>query len=86
MMRDVLQEGEGKLTTPEIRVWCHPHYTGRDGDDYYETFPNIGIAEAFIPTHAEAEESPLVAYDGYEFSPEEFRQAYPEQSALLSRN
>lgn len=64
---DLLQSKK-KLKTPEIRVWCHPHYVKKSGDDYYEVFDSFAAAEKFIKTHKEAERIPLVAFRGYEIN------------------
>lgn len=66
--KDIIQEIEGKITTPEIRVWCHPHYIGNTGDDYYDTFSTFEEAEEFIKTHKDAEKTPLIAFGGYEIN------------------
>ena len=62
---DMTQNSE-KLTTPEIRVWCHPHFIGKEGEDYYKVFFSFARAENFIKKHKEAERIPLVAFRGYE--------------------
>ena len=64
---DLLQ-GNKKLKTPEIRVWCHPHYIGKDGDDYYNVFEGFKEAMDFIKEHKEAEKIPLVAFNGLEIN------------------
>ena len=66
--KDIIQEVEGKLETPEIRVWCHPHKIGNTGDDHYNTFSTFKEAEEFIETHKEAESVPLMAFGGYEIN------------------
>jgi len=63
--KDVLQEETG-LGRPEIRVWCHPHKIGENGSDTYEVFDSFKDAEYFIKSHKDAEETPLVAFGGYE--------------------
>jgi hypothetical protein len=68
MTRDVLQEAGGKtLTTPEIRVWCHPV---KGGDDFYYVFPTFRGAEGFIKKVSRKEfipeDVPLIAYAGFE--------------------
>jgi len=65
---DVMQEEDGKLEVPEIRVWYHPHKIGKTGDDSYEVFDSFGKALAFIESHREAEDSPLIAFRGYELN------------------
>lgn len=67
-MKDVLQEGEGKLEVPEIRVWCHPAKIGQSGDDYYYDFDTFPEALRFIETHQESEDAPLIAFRGYELN------------------
>jgi len=64
---DLTQEGK-KIQIPEIRVWCHPHYIKKDGDDYYYVFETFKEAERFISKHKEAEEIPLIAFRGYEIN------------------
>jgi len=66
--KDVIQEVRGNLEVPEIRVWCHPHFTGQSGDDYYLPFESFGEALKFIESHPEAEKVPLVAMKGYEMN------------------
>ena len=68
VMKDLIQEVEGEILIPEIRVWCHPHYDGKDGEDYYEVFDNFGDALNFISNNKVAEPAPLIAYDGYEIN------------------
>jgi hypothetical protein len=63
---DIIQEVNGSLEVPEIRVWIHPHRIGKDGDDYYFVFKSFEAALKFISSHPEAEETPLVAFRGYE--------------------
>lgn len=65
--RDLIQSVK-KLKSPEIRVWCHPHYKGKTGDDYYQVFNSFKEAEKFIKSHKEAEKVPLVAFRGYEIN------------------
>ena len=60
---DVIQESEGNLRIPEIRVWCHPK---NGGDDYYEVFKTFRDAFQFINHHPEAERIPLIAFKGWE--------------------
>lgn len=67
--RDLIQETEGNLKVPEIRVWCHPHKIGKRGDDYYEVFGSFEKALKFIEENKdEAEEQPLVALRGWELN------------------
>lgn len=63
---DIIQEVNGSLEVPEIRVWIHPHRIGKEGDDYYYVFPTFKAALKYISSHPEAEETPLVAFRGYE--------------------
>jgi len=51
------------LSKPEIRVWCHP----KKGDDYFYIFDNVPAAMKFIKRSRIAEETPLFAFNGYEF-------------------
>lgn len=69
---DVIQECEGNLEIPEIRVWCHPHRAGKSGDDNYEVFDSFKEAHEFIANNPEAEENPLIAFLGHEIN------IYPE--------
>ena len=66
--RDLVQEVEGNLEAPEIRVWCHPHKIGQSGDDYWQVCESFQEAVRFIGAHPEAEETPLIAFRGYEFN------------------
>lgn len=66
--KDLIQETEGNLEVPEIRVWCHPPKIGKSGDDYYQIFETFELALAFIKSHKEAEEVPLIAFRGYEIN------------------
>lgn len=77
MTIDLLQSKK-KLKHPEIRVWCHPHYIGKSGDDYCYVFKGLKLARQFIKKHKEAEKEPLIAYKGEELSESEFRQLYPK--------
>lgn len=66
---DVLQEYEGNLKIPEIRVWCHPHRVGNQGGDFYNVFKSFEDALSFISKHLElAENVPLIAFKGYELN------------------
>lgn len=65
---DLIQEYGEILTEPEIRVWCHPHYINKSGDDYYMVFDTFKDALKFIGKHKEAENVPLVAFRGYEIN------------------
>lgn len=64
---DLTQSGD-ELKVPEIRVWCHPHYVKKSGDDYYRVFESFMDAFKFIKTHKEAEDVPLVAISGIEIN------------------
>ena len=66
-LRDATQ-GAAELKQPEIRVWCHPHKIGGSGDDWYEVFNSFREAQDFIKTHKEAEDTPLIAINGYELN------------------
>lgn len=65
-MIDMIQSSGEVLTVPEIRVWCHPHKTGKDGEDDYRVFDTFTEALDFIKATPEAESTPLIAYNGYE--------------------
>lgn len=67
-LRDMIQESEGQLDVPEIRVWCHPHRIGESGDDYWHVFESFKAAFDFIEAHKEAENAPLLAFRGYEIN------------------
>jgi len=66
--KDLIQEVEGNLEIPEIRVWCHPPKIGKSGDDTYEVFDGFDIAIKFIKKHKEAERFPCIAFNGFEIS------------------
>ena len=66
--KDLIQEFGEMLSVPEIRVWCHPHYADRDGDDYYQVFKSFQEALDFIQGSKEAEDAPLIAFRGYELN------------------
>jgi len=68
VMTDMIQEVEGNLEVPEIRVWCHPPKIGESGDDYYKRFDSFRKALDFIERTKEAEDVPLIAFRGYEFN------------------
>jgi hypothetical protein len=59
-----------KISTPEIRVWCHPHRVGKvNQNDYYRIFESFTQAMLFIAKHKKiAEEVPLIAFHGYEIN------------------
>lgn len=67
-LNDVIQEANGNLLLPEIRVWSHPHKIGKPGSDYYNTFESFKEAHDFILKHKEAEETPLIAFAGKEIN------------------
>lgn len=67
-MIDMIQSCGEVCTVPEIRVWCHPHATGKDGQDDYSVFDTFAEALAFIKATPEAEPTPLIAYNGYEIN------------------
>ena len=67
-LKDIIQETEGNLKVPEIRVWCHPHKIGKSGDDYWHMFDSFEKALDFIKKHKEAESNPLIAFRGYEIN------------------
>lgn len=64
---DLIQEVEGNLEVPEIRVWCHPHKINKSGDDFYQKFYSFKEAIHFVEIRPEAERSILIAFRGYEF-------------------
>jgi len=66
--KDLIQECEGNLEIPEIRVWCHPHVIGEEGDDYFYKFDSFDDAMKYIKEHPEAERIPLIAFRGYELN------------------
>lgn len=66
--KDLIQEFEGNMEIPEIRVWCHPHKIGKSGDDYTQIFETFEDAIKFIKSHKEAEKVPLIAFAGYEIN------------------
>lgn len=65
---DLIQEYGEILAEPEIRVWCHPHYIKKSGDDHYMVFDTFKDALEFIREHKEAEDVPLIAFQGYEIN------------------
>lgn len=67
-LQDVIQKYGKILESPEIRVWCHPHYIDARGDDYYEVFDSFKEALNFINENADAETQPLIAFRGYELN------------------
>ena len=64
-IKDIIQQTNGNLLTPEIRVWNHP---AEGGDDYYYTFDTFQEALNYIKNHPEAENTPLIAIHGYELN------------------
>lgn len=86
MFADLTQVFDDKiLDTPEIRVWCHPHYVKKKGDDWYETFDSFKEAFEFIKTHKEAEGQPLIAYGGYEINIFDIEKLEPEKLESLTK-
>lgn len=67
-----------KYKEPHIRVWCHPHYVGKNGDDYCQEFETLKEARKFVRKHKEAERLVLIAYMGYETTVPHFRKLYPK--------
>lgn len=67
-LKDMIQEVHGNIEIPEIRVWCHPHYVKKSGEDYFEVFGSFKEAFDFISGHKECEEHPLIAYNGLEIN------------------
>ena len=72
---DMIQQTDGNLEVPEIRIWCHPHIIDASGDDYFRVFSNFNAAVEFIKTHPEAEKQPLIAFRGYEINLWEMKEA-----------
>lgn len=73
-LQDMIQEDPDRfLDVPEIRVWCHPHKIDKTGSDTYEVFASFKEAHDFIASHPEAEDQPLIAFQGYEIN------IYPEK-------
>ena len=70
MTNDLIQGEKDKAINdiPEIRVWCHPHFIGKSGDDYYNIFDNFLDALTFITENEEAEKQPLIAFRGKEIN------------------
>lgn len=65
---DILQETRGNLEVPEIRVWVHPHRVYEEGEDHYEVFESFEQALEFAGEMPGAENTPLVAFRGYELN------------------
>jgi hypothetical protein len=70
ILKDVIQECEGNLDIPEIRVWCHPL---PHGDDFHYVFNTFKEAMGFIKTNIKSKEfvpesQPMIAHGGYEFN------------------
>ena len=79
---------------------CTSHNPRRDetaNDDYYYVFHAKGTdhksitsalnrAKRFIKRHIEAESTPLIAYDGYEFTEESFWQYYLVKNTSIKNN
>jgi len=70
MANDIIQETEGKLKKPEIRVWVHPP---KGGDDYYYVFHSLEAAKGFARRTKGAEKIPLIAFAGFEMTPTIFQ-------------
>lgn len=64
IFKDIIQQVEGNLKIPEIRVWCHP----AKGDDYYYAFETFKEALKFIKENKIVEKVPLLAFRGYEIN------------------
>ena len=62
---DVIQETNGVLKVPEIRVWVHPF---EGGDDFYYVFETFVAAQEFCDSEPGAESCPLIAYGGFEYN------------------
>lgn len=65
--KDVTQTKK-QLKIPEIRVWNHPHYIGKKGEDYYYVFDTFKEAYHYQKTHKEAENTILLAINGLELN------------------
>jgi len=66
---DGVQEADGNLLQlPEIRVWCHPHRVGRDGPHYFRRFHSFAGAVRECALNPSAEETPLLAFRGFELN------------------
>lgn len=64
--KDIIQQFDGNLQVPEIRVWCHPI---EGGDDYFKIFDSFKEAMTFIKDNEETAESvALLAFRGYELN------------------
>lgn len=63
-----MMQYEDTLKIPEIRVWCHPHFVGKNGEDYFRVFKTFGTALRFAKSHKEAENFPLIAFMGKELN------------------
>ena len=66
--KDLTQLKKKILDKPEIRVWCHPPKIGESDSDYWITFNTVKEAMTYIKTHKEAENIPLFAFNGFEYS------------------
>ena len=62
----IQQHGEEITDVPEIRVWCHPHKIGKQRDKYFRVFKTFTAALNFISKHKEADDTPLIAFKGFE--------------------
>jgi len=85
VLNDVIQDFKGNLKVPEIRVWCHPHYVGEHGDDYYEVFDTFQKALDFIAHNKKAEDAPLIAFKGYEINLWEIKEREDSKKKLKRR-
>lgn len=78
---DVIQKATEKFKIPEIRVWCHPHRIGKEGDDHYMVFKSFKDAFRMIELNPDlTEDIPLVAIGGYELNLFELKELPPEGS------
>ena len=68
LIDDIQSFNKKNLDVPEIRVWSHPHYIEKEGEDSYEVFDSFEEALRFIKSNPMAEETPLIAFRGYEIN------------------
>lgn len=82
VMKDIIQETRGRLKHPQVRVWVHPK---KGGDDYYYTFKTLCKAKDFIfkfpKSKGRVEDTPLIAFGGYEMTAKEFAKKHGKKIA-----
>ncbi|KXB06813.1 hypothetical protein AKJ54_01065 [candidate division MSBL1 archaeon SCGC-AAA382K21] len=72
--KDLFQSVGGNLKEPQVRVWIHPGREGKSGDDYFYVIEkgnlkeNIEEAKRFCNERKGAEDEPLIAYQGFEYT------------------